>query len=46
LQETAVLRAAVIKMNQRLDALEAAQKQEPPPVISTATNEPSDSLSP
>jgi len=46
LQETAVLRASVIQMKRRLDALETAQKQEPPPVISTATNETSDSLSP
>ena len=45
LQETAVLRAAVIEMNKRLDALETAQKQ-PPPVSDFPTNEPSDSLSP
>ena len=43
LQETAVLRATVIEMKQRLTALEAAQEQ--PSSIST-TNEPADSLSP
>jgi hypothetical protein len=45
LQETAVLRAAVIEMNKRLDALETAQRQ-PPPVSDFPTNEPSDSSSP
>ncbi len=46
LQETAVLRAAVIEMNQRFDALETAQKQEPAPDLSAPTNEPPDSLDP
>jgi hypothetical protein len=45
LQETAVLRAAVIEMKKRLDALETAQRQ-PPPVSNFPTNEPSDSSSP
>jgi hypothetical protein len=45
LQETAVLRAAVIEMNKRLDALETAH--EPPPSSSNfPTNDPADSLSP
>ena len=47
LQETAVLRAAVIQMKKRLDALEAAQAQ--PSLLSPPnfpTNEPPDSLSP
>jgi hypothetical protein len=44
LQETAVLRAAVIEMKKRLDALEAKQSPQPFPV--PATNEPPDSLSP
>jgi len=48
LQETAVLRASVIQMKKRLDALETAQEQTPLPLPPTnsATNEPSDSLSP
>ncbi|HTX21395.1 MAG TPA: hypothetical protein VMD27_06015 [Candidatus Aquilonibacter sp.] len=46
LQETAMLRAAVMEMNQRLDALEAAQKQAPPPVISPVTNSTPDALGP
>ena len=45
LQETAVLRASVIEMKKRLDALEAAQRKRRPASLST-TNEPSDSLSP
>ena len=45
LQETAVLRAAVIQMKKRLDALETAQEQ-PQPSPNFPTNEPSDSLSP
>jgi hypothetical protein len=45
LQETAVLRATVIEMKKRLDALETAQEQPPAPPIST-TNEPADPLSP
>jgi hypothetical protein len=45
LQETAVLRVAVIEMKKRLDALETAQRQ-PPPVPDFPTNEPSDSSSP
>lgn len=45
LQETAVLRATVIEMKKRLDALENAQAQIQPPPIST-TNEPPDSLGP
>jgi uncharacterized lipoprotein YmbA len=45
LQETAVLRVAVIEMKKRLDALETAQRQ-PPPVPDIPTNEPSDSSSP
>jgi len=45
LQETAVLRASVIQMKKRLDALEIAQEQlQPSPNF--PTNEPSDSLSP
>jgi hypothetical protein len=44
-QETAVLRAAVIQMTKRLDALETTQVQPLPPPNST-TNEPSGSLSP
>jgi len=46
LQETAVLRAAVIGMNQRLDVLEAVQKREATPAFSTTTNEPPASLTP
>jgi hypothetical protein len=45
LQETAVLRASVIEMKSRLDAIETAQRQ-PPPASNIATNEPPDSLSP
>ena len=45
LQETAQLRASVNEMKQRLDALESAPGQLPPPPIST-TNEPPDPLSP
>ena len=45
LQETAVLRASVIQMKKRLDALETAQEQ-PQPSPNSPTNEPSDSLSP
>jgi hypothetical protein len=45
LQETAVLRAAVIEMKKRLDTLETAQEQ-PQPLPNSPTNEPSDSLSP
>ena len=44
-QETARLRATVIEMKQRLDALETAQKPSPPPPVSE-TNEPPDSLGP
>ena len=47
LQETAVLRAAVIQMKKRLDALETAQAE--PSLLSSPnfpTNEPPDSLSP
>jgi hypothetical protein len=44
-QETLILRAAVNEMKQRLDALETAPGQLPPPPISM-TNEPSDSLRP
>lgn len=44
LQETAILRAAVIQMKKRLDELETAQRQPPSPNF--PTNEPSDSLSP
>jgi hypothetical protein len=46
LQETAVLRAAVIQMKKRLDALETAPAQPPQPFSNSPTNEPSDSLSP
>ena len=46
LQETAVLRASVIEMEKRLAALEAAQKQAPPSLPNSPTNEPSDSFSP
>jgi hypothetical protein len=48
LQETAVLRASVIAMKKRLDALETAQEQTPQPLPppNSATNEPPDSLSP
>jgi len=45
-QETAVLRAAVIEMKKRLDALETAPVQTPQPTPNSTTNEPSDSLSP
>ncbi len=45
LQETARLRASVNEMKQRLDTLESAPGQLPPPPIST-TNEPVDPLSP
>ena len=45
LQETARLRASVNEMKQRLDSLESAPGQLPPPPIST-TNEAPDSLSP
>ena len=45
IQETLILRASVNDMKQRLDALESAPGQLPPPPISS-TNEPSDSLSP
>jgi len=43
-----VLRAAVIQMKKRLDTLEAAQEQSPPPLppSNSTTNESSDSLSP
>jgi hypothetical protein len=44
-QETARLRTTVNDMKQRLDALESAPGQLPPPPIST-TNEPPDPLSP
>jgi hypothetical protein len=44
LQETAALRAAVNDLKQRLDALEAAQKQPAPSAV--ATNEPPGSLNP
>ena len=44
LQETAVLRAAVVEMKKRLDALETAPAQ--PPLPNSPANEPSDSLSP
>ncbi len=44
LQEMAVLRASVIEMKKRLDALETAQRRPPPSNL--PTNEPSDSLSP
>ena len=48
LQETAILRAAVIQMKKRLDTLETAQAQTPQPLPPTnsTTNESSDSLSP
>ncbi len=48
LLETAVLRASVIQMKKRLDALETAQEQTPQPLPppNSATNEPPDSLSP
>ena len=45
IQETLILRASVNAIKQRLDALESAPGQLPPPPIST-TNEPPDSLSP
>ena len=45
LAEGAVLRGVVIQMKRRLDALEAAQRQSPPPA-NFPTNEPPDSLSP
>ncbi|MGA2751585.1 MAG: hypothetical protein ABSG59_22695 [Verrucomicrobiota bacterium] len=45
LQETLILRASVDAMKQRLDALESAPGQLPPPPISM-TNEPPDSLRP
>ena len=48
LQETAILRAAVIQMKKRLDTLETAQAQTPQPLPppNSTTNESSDSLSP
>jgi len=48
LQETALLRAAVIQMKKRLDTLETAQAQTPQPLPppNSTTNESSDSLSP
>ncbi|HEY5042036.1 MAG TPA: hypothetical protein VIK53_08535 [Verrucomicrobiae bacterium] len=45
LQETAVLRAAVIQMKKRLDTLETAQRQSSPS-SNFPTNEPTDSLGP
>lgn len=45
IQETLILRATVNAMKQRLDALESAPGQLPPPSIST-TNEPPDPLNP
>ncbi|HEY3854552.1 MAG TPA: hypothetical protein VGO67_09180 [Verrucomicrobiae bacterium] len=45
IQETLILRASVNEMKHRLDALESAPGQVPPPSIST-TNEPPDSLRP
>jgi hypothetical protein len=45
-QETAGLRATVIEMKQRLEALEIAQKPSPPPSQFIETNEPPDSLCP
>jgi hypothetical protein len=44
LQETAALRVAVQQIQKRLDALETAPVQPPPP--NSSTNEPPDSLSP
>jgi hypothetical protein len=48
LQETAMLRAAVIQMKKRLDSLETAQEQTPQPLPppNSTTNEPADSLNP
>ncbi len=48
LQETAVLRTSVIAMKKRLDALETAQEQTPPPLPppNSMTNEMPDLLSP
>ncbi|MGA9450276.1 MAG: hypothetical protein WBW41_02915 [Verrucomicrobiia bacterium] len=46
LQATAAMRVTLIQMKKRLDALETTQRQEPPPVISTATNAAPDSLGP
>ena len=48
LQETAILRAAVIQIKKRLDTLETAQAQTPQPLPppNSTTNESSDSLSP
>jgi hypothetical protein len=46
LQETAALRATVIAMRRRLDALETAQTQLSQPFIAPATNPPPDSLNP
>ncbi len=46
LQETAVLRASVIQMKKRLDALETTQGQAAQPSPNSPTNEPPDSLSP
>jgi len=45
LQETAVLRAAVIELNKRLNALET-ERVKPPPPANSLTNEPPDSLDP
>jgi hypothetical protein len=45
LQETAVLRATVIELEHRLDALETPSEQ-PPPSLDSSTNEPPNSLDP
>ena len=46
LQATAAMRATLNEMKKRLDALEAAQAQSPPPLIAPATNEPPDEFGP
>ena len=46
LQEAAVLRAAVIEMNKRLDAVEREKEKTPPPPASPSTNQPPDALDP
>ena len=45
LQEMAMLRASMVEMKRRLDAIETAQRQ-PPPSSNFPTNEPPDSLGP
>ena len=46
LQATTTMRATLSNMQKRLDALESAEKAEPPTIQSTTTNGPPDSLEP